>query len=135
MPLALLADHLEREGADIADGGWALDALASRWAVAALSSMAGGELVADKLPFTPGRLQPLPLAGRVLLGGTASAVASLAEGRRSDTGALVGCLGAVVGSVLGYLWRTRLPIPVPPLALALAEDALAFTLGRWALQR
>jgi uncharacterized membrane protein len=134
MPFALLSAHLEREGADIADGGWALDALASPIAVAAVSAMALGEIIADKLPMTPSRLEPLPLAGRVVLGGTACAFAGLAEGRRSDTGALVGSVGVLAGSLLGYGLRTRLPVRLPSLILALTEDVLAFTLGRWALQ-
>ncbi len=133
MPLALLSAHLEREGPDIADGGWVLDLLASRWAVTVLAVAALAELVADKLPFVPARIDPLPLAGRVVLGGTASSLASLAEGRSSDTGAWVGALGAVAGSVTGYWLRMRLPLP--SLLLGLLEDGLAFVLGRWALQR
>jgi uncharacterized membrane protein len=133
MPLALLSVHLEREGPDIADGGWVLDLLASRWAATVLGVAALGELVADKLPFVPARIEPLPLAGRVVLAGTASSLASLAEGRSSDTGAWVGALGAVLGSVTGYWLRMRLPLP--SLLLALLEDGLAFVLGRWALQR
>jgi len=134
MPFALLSGQLEREGADIADGGWALDALASPWAVVALSAMAVGEVIADKLPNTPSRLAPPALAGRVIIGGTACAVASLAQGRRSDIGALVGSVGVIAGSVLGYAWRTQVPLPLPALPRALAEDGLAVMLGRWALQ-
>lgn len=137
MPLAVLSAQLEREGPDIADGGWAVDALATPWAVLGLALAALGEVVADKLPVVPSRLLPLPLAGRVLLGGTTCALASLAGGRRSDTGALIGSLSAVAGSLAGYSLRTLLgrALPVPSLVVALAEDGLALTLAGWAVQR
>jgi uncharacterized membrane protein len=134
MPLAILAAHLEREGPDIADGGWVIDALASPAGALALGVAAVGEVVADKLPRVPGRVEPLPLAGRVVLGGTAGALANLAEGRTSDSGALIGSAGAVIGSLAGYTLRTSRVLPLPPLVLAFGEDALAFTLGRWAVR-
>ena len=134
MPLAILSAHLEREGPDIADGGWIIDALASPAGALALGAAAVGELVADKLPMVPSRLEPLPLAGRVVLGGTACAFASLAEGRTSDSGALIGSAGAVIGSLAGHALRTTGVLPLPPLVRAFSEDALAFTLGRWAVR-
>lgn len=133
MPLALLAQHLERDGPDIADGGWAIDVLASPAGALALGVAAVGELIADKLPWVPSRLEPLPLAGRVVLGGTAGALDSLAEGRASDVGALLAALGALVGSVVGYRLRTGLPLPDP--LVALGEDLLACLLGSWAVRR
>jgi uncharacterized membrane protein len=138
MPLALLSAHLEDHGPDIADGGWALDVLTSPWIAFALGGAAVGELVADKLPFVPDRLMPASLAGRVVLGGTASGLASLAAGRASDRGALVGSLGAIVGSVVGYALRTTArrawPGAVQSVLVAVSEDALAFALGRWAVR-
>jgi uncharacterized membrane protein len=137
MPLAIVAAHLEREGPDIADGGWAIDLLASPWGALGLGCAALGEVLVDKLPFAPSRLRPLPLSGRVVLAGTACALWSLAQGRTSDSGALVGSLGGVLGSVAGYSLRTRLPrlLRVPGLVVAVVEDGLAFWLGRWAVQR
>jgi uncharacterized membrane protein len=138
MPLALLSVHLEHEGPDIADGGWALDVLTSPWVAFALGVAALGELAADKLPIVPDRLMPVSLAGRVLLGGTASGLASLAAGRTSDRGALLGSLGAIVGSVAGYALRTTArrvwPGAVQSVLVAVSEDALAFALGRWAVR-
>jgi uncharacterized membrane protein len=136
LPLALLADRLGREGPDIADGGWAVDLLTARPAAVVLGLAAAGEVLADKLPRTPSRVAPLPLAGRVVLGGTTCALQSLAEGRASDSGARVGALGAVAGSVVGYTARTRLSrlLPLPGVLVALIEDGLAWWLGRWAIQ-
>jgi uncharacterized membrane protein len=136
MPLAILAAYLGREGPDIADGGWAIDALASRIGGVALGLAAVGEVAVDKLACLPGRIEPLPLAGRIVLGGGAGALASLAEGRTSDSGALAGSLGALAGSLAGYALRTKLPrvVPLPGLLVAVCEDALAFNLGRWAVR-
>ena len=108
MPLALLSAHLQPSRAGLADRGWAVDVLASPWGAVSLGVAAVGEVVADKLPIIPSRLDPLPLAGRVVLGGTAGALQSLAEGRASDIGALAASLGALVGSVVGYQLRTGL---------------------------
>jgi uncharacterized membrane protein len=131
MPLAILARHLAHEGPDIADGGWPIDLLASGGGATALAVAAALELVADKLPVTPSRLNPLPLVGRVVLGGSVGVAFSLSEGRASDRGALFGTLGAVAGSLAGYALRTKLPLPA--WLLALVEDGLAFGLGRWAV--
>jgi uncharacterized membrane protein len=133
MPLAVLAAHLRREGPDIADGGWIIEVLASTAGAAVLGLAAIGEVITDKLPNVPARVDPLPLAGRVFLGGCAGAFSSLAEGRASDRGALIGSLGAAVGALTGYTLRTRLP--GPPLAVALFEDVLGFALARWAITR
>jgi uncharacterized membrane protein len=133
MPLAVLALHLEREGPDIADGGWILEALASPAGAAALGAAAVGEVIADKLPSVPSRVEPLPLAARVILGGCVGAFGNLAEGRASDRGALIGSLAAVAGALAGYALRTRLP--GPPLLMALFEDVLGLGLARWAVNR
>src|SRR5918911_946168 len=137
MPLALLAAHLQRNRPDIADRAWAVDVLASTPSAVGLGVAAVGEILADKLPIIPSRLEPLPLAGRVVLGGAAGALQSLAEGRASDVGALGASIGALVGSVVGYQLRTGLQrrLRLPGLVLALGEDGLAFGLGRWAVRR
>jgi len=128
----VLAAYLGRQGPDIADGGWAVDLLSSRWGGRALAAAALIEIGLDKTPLVPGRVEPGPLAGRIVASGAACALAALAEGRTSDSGALLGSLGAAVGSVVGYTLRTRLPLP--GLALAVAEDAAAFNLARWAVR-
>ena len=51
-----------------------LKSMASPKAANALRLMALGELVGDKLPKTPNRTAPLPLAGRAALGGLCGAV-------------------------------------------------------------
>ena len=129
---ALLARSISTEGPDIADGGWILDVLAHRRVALALGLATLPEFILDKLPFALSRLLPPLLAVRVISGGTTAALHSLAEGGRSDQGAVVGSLGAVVGSVAGYWWRTRMPGPA--LVLALVEDAVALALGAWSVR-
>ena len=137
MPLALVAAHLQRHPPlEPITAGWALDWLGSRLAVQLLGVAALGEVIADKLPVVPDRLEPVPLAGRVILGGTACALASQADGGSPDTAALVGALSAIGGSLVGYSlrsWLTRV-LPARAVDVALAEDILAFLLGSWALK-
>src|SRR5579864_1972634 len=110
IPFLVESAYLEREGPDIADGGPVLDFLATPLAVRVLSLAALTEIVLDKTPFVPDRLLPLPLGARVIVSGVAGALMSLAEGRTSDSGALVGSIGGALGSVAGYAMRTRLPL-------------------------
>jgi len=135
LPMALLAWRISTEGPDIADGGVVVDVLAHRRTAVVLGIAALGELILDKLPFMPSRVRPIPYAGRVVAGGTAAAFQSLAQGRRSNRGALLRSLGALVGTLGGYWVRTSLLRALPPLLAALVEDALAVGLGLWATHR
>jgi uncharacterized membrane protein len=135
LPMALLARRISSDGPDIADGGIVLDVLARRRTAVVLGLAAIGELIADMLPFTGSRTRPLPFVARVIIGGTAGAFQGLAEGRRSDRGALLGSLGALAGTLGGYWLRTSLLGRLPPLVAALTEDALAIGLGLWATSR
>jgi len=85
-----------------------------------------GELVGDKLPFTPSRLSAGPFAGRVIFGAGGGAL--LAHTRRASlpAGAGAGVLAALAGAKAGYEARTALTARgLPDLPVALAEDALA----------
>lgn len=97
-----------------------------------------GELVADKLPVTPPRTNPGSLGGRI----TSGAIVGLAAGsERHGTGAklggaLVGAVGAVVGTYGGYHAR-KLAVEtsgLPDLSIALVEDGTAATLARAAVR-
>ena len=132
VPFAVESAYLEREGPDIADGGWSIDLLASRQAAVVLATAALVEIGLDKTPLVPDRLRPVPLAARIVAAGTACALTSLAEGRTSDSGALIGSVFGAIGSLCGYTFRTRLPLPA--WLLAFAEDSLAFFLARWAVR-
>jgi uncharacterized membrane protein len=88
-------------------------------------------LIADKLPFTPNRTDPAPLAARLVAGGLCGAAVAVAEGRPLGLGLALGSLGALAGTFAGYHLR-RLATRqghVPDLEAALIEDTLAVLAG------
>ena len=86
-----------------------------------------GELVLDKLPFTPSRKQPGPFIGRILSGGLAGAALAAGLCQSLAAGGVAGALGAVAGTLGGYQARTGLvrALAVPDYVVALAEDVVA----------
>jgi uncharacterized membrane protein len=86
-----------------------------------------GELVADKLPFTPSRKRPGPFAARIVTGALSGAALTAGLGHSLAGGAVAGALGGVAGTLGGYRARTGLvrALGVPDYVVALAEDAVA----------
>ncbi len=86
-----------------------------------------GELVADKLPFTPSRTRPGPFAARVVSGALAGAALAAGSGGTLALGAVAGALGGVVGTLGGYRARTGLvrALGTPDYVVAVAEDVVA----------
>jgi len=99
-----------------------------------LTLAAAGECLADKLPMMPDRVAPLPLLGRLLAGSLCGAVISTRLGRSGLAGATVGALAAFAFAHAGYRARSALVKRSrwPDAAVALAEDAVALGLARWA---
>jgi uncharacterized membrane protein len=91
------------------------------------SVLAVGELIGDKLPQTPSRISPFPLIARLAFGGLVGAIAATGLHGSAVEGVLLGAIGALAGSFIGFHLRTRLRprFNCPDLPLALAEDALA----------
>ena len=90
-----------------------------------LSLLALGELVADKLPKTPSRKVPVQFGTRVLTGALAGAAIAAAAGMLVP-GAVLGAIGAVIGTYGGAALRSRLAAAFGrDLPAALLEDALA----------
>lgn len=129
LPLALLA-----RSAPGACGGAAglvvrqLHTPVARW-LTALAAL--GELIGDKLPMTPSRLDPGPLAGRFLFGGVAGGILARKAGCSTAAGALLGAAGAGIGAFTGYHLRAALATssPAPDPLLGAAEDGIALALG------
>lgn len=92
---------------------------------------AAGELVADKLPQTPSRLDPGPLGGRLTLGAAAGAGIAAATGRSQVLGVVFGAAGAALGSWAGARYRAVMAERggAPDAVWALAEDAVAIGVG------
>ncbi|HEY8598704.1 MAG TPA: hypothetical protein VIL85_09750 [Thermomicrobiales bacterium] len=101
--------------------------LGSRGALIAFGLGAVGEYVGDKLPQTPGRLQPGPLGGRVAFGALTGAASCRAAGLSPVVGGALGALGALGGSAGGFALRTIIGprLGLPDFPLALLEDAAA----------
>lgn len=132
LPLALLslaAHQGDRDQLDLPG------ILASPKVTALLLANAAGEIVVDKLPFTPSRLNPGSLVVRAGLGGLAGALLSRDTRQQAFRGAAIGAVGALVGSYAGYHVRadlvamTGLPDPL----LAVLEDIAAVTIGSHAV--
>jgi uncharacterized membrane protein len=107
-----------------------------------------GELVVDKLPFTPSRLERRGLIFRSVAGAASGACVAAAQGRPAWRGALPGLLGALAGSFAGYRARTflthvalqagerhRWPPAATQVGVAVAEDAASVGLSLWVLRR
>lgn len=111
-------------------------ALRSPLAFAAFALAAGGEIVGDKLPFTPDRIAPGPLGGRVASGALVGAAVARDARLAPAVGGAIGAIAAVGGSFGGYYARRALAraTPLPAITWALAEDALAVALALVALR-
>jgi uncharacterized membrane protein/uncharacterized protein (UPF0548 family) len=106
--------------------------LASPWAPRVLGLFALGELVVDKLPFTPARVTPVPLTGRILGGALAAGASVSGRSKGAVLGAaLLGAAAAVASSWAFYALRRYATqrLHVPNVAAALTEDALVAALA------
>ena len=94
------------------------------------------ELIADKLPFVPSRIQPGPLVWRFLAGGFCGSALALAAGFAWIFAAAIGGIAAIVGSYMGYwLRRSITSQSVKDLPIALLEDATAILLALFVVSR
>ena len=93
-----------------------------------------GELVGDKLPKTPSRLEPPGLAARFVLGAVAGAVLARASARPMVPAALVASAAAVVSARVGHDLRRAASTRVPPLLAAVVEDVVAIGLATYAVR-
>jgi uncharacterized membrane protein len=99
------------------------------WTRRLLVAAAAGELVADKLPATPSRLEPAGIAGRLALGALAAALFARTRQAPWIPAAAIGGSSAVVAAKLGHDVRARLAQHAPDPVVAVGEDALALGLA------
>jgi uncharacterized membrane protein len=104
-------------------------------AVIVFSLFACGEFVGDKLPQTPNRTAPGPLAARLVFGGLVGAVAATGVEGSAIEGVFLGALGALLGAFGGYLARKYLVewSQRPDWNIAVIEDAFAVVVTVFAL--
>ena len=97
-----------------------------------LTVLAVGELVNDKLPRTPSRKAPAPFIARLVTGALCGAALG-AAGHALLGGLVAGALGAVVGTLGGFEFRSRLVSAFGgnDLPVALLEDAVAIGGALW----
>ena len=105
--------------------------MGSRWSVAIFTLLALLEYVADLLPRTPRRTTPGPLITRIVLGGLSGAGLTASAGESLLLGAVLGGIGAVLGSFGGYEARKRLvsALGVKDAMIAIPEDLVAISLA------
>jgi uncharacterized membrane protein len=99
--------------------------------------LAFAELIGDKLPFTPSRLTIGPLGARLVSGAICGGALAAPGGQGLATGAVVGAIGGLAGSFAGFHARragTAAKV-LPPVAVALIEDAIAIGLAILAVSR
>jgi uncharacterized membrane protein len=99
--------------------------LANKISLFIFSLFALGELIADKLPFIPPRIQAGPLGVRILFGAMCGAALCFSAAASPVLGAILGGLGGIAGAFAGYAYRRRFSLTVPDLLLALVEDLVA----------
>jgi uncharacterized membrane protein len=89
--------------------------------------LAAGEYIGDKLPRTPNRTDPGPLAARLVFGGLVGAIAATGLRGPALEGVILGVTGALIGAFGGYLVRRELVqlLNCKDWQIAVAEDALA----------
>jgi uncharacterized membrane protein len=88
-----------------------------------------GELVIDKLPMTPSRLEPPGLAGRWVSASLAAAVLARSGHRRPIPAAAIASATALAAAKVCHDARAALARHFPDPAVAVAEDALAIGLA------
>jgi uncharacterized membrane protein len=107
----------------------------STTAVAVFSLLAIGELIADKLPMIPKRTAPAPLMARLVTGALCGACLCAAAGKSLLAGALLGGIGGIVGSYLGYGIRRRVDLHIKDAVVAVCEDVVAVGLALFLVSR
>jgi uncharacterized membrane protein len=105
--------------------------------VAIFTLAAIGEIVNDKLPKTPPRTAPPSIVIRMVMGAFAAATLSVGTGGPLWIGALLGAIGALIGTFGGYYVRTGVvkALHSPDWPIALVEDAVAVCGGLFLASR
>ena len=105
--------------------------ITSSKAATTFAVLASGELIGDKLPNTPNRTAFPQVSGRIVAGALSGAALTEADGQPLAYGAVLGAVGAVVGTFAFFQLRHWLTHEkdLPDAFIAIAEDALAIGAG------
>lgn len=132
-PMAVLSWYAYLEYLPVS-GSWA--EWSGRLSVAIiLTVLAAAELAADKLPRIPNRTSAAPLLWRLALGGLIGAIAATALNGPGIEGVLLGVVGALLGSFVGFMVRRDLveKIGCKDWHIAVVEDLCAILFAAFAL--
>jgi uncharacterized membrane protein len=88
---------------------------------------AAGEMIADKTALVGDRIDPLPLAGRAIIGAGLGAVIAAEQDENAVLGGLFGAAAAVVATYVAYHARKRLPLS--SVTGGLLEDSLVIAIA------
>lgn len=107
--------------------GTPLAFMGSAIAVGIFTLLAIVELVGDLMPKTPARTTPVPLIARIVMGGLSGACLYAAASQSLAVGAVLGVIGALIGTYAGYHIRKALVngLQVKDIMIAIPEDILA----------
>lgn len=105
--------------------------------VGLFTAAALGEYVGDKLPSTPSRTAPVPLIGRLALGGLVGAIMATAFRRPLAGGIVMGAVGALAGAYGGFGLRRGLTkgSGLPDLPVAICGDVAAVSIAIGAMRQ
>ncbi len=107
--------------------GTPLSFMGSTAAVAIFTLLAIVELAGDVMPKTPARTAPAPLIARIVTGGLCGASLYAAAAQPLAVGAVLGLIGALIGTYGGYNIRKALVngLKVKDIMIAIPEDIVA----------
>jgi uncharacterized membrane protein len=111
--------------------GTPLSFMGSTVAVVIFTLAAVGEYVTDQLPSTPARTVPMQFIARLLMGALSGACICVSAGQSLLVGAVLGAVGAVIGTYGGYHARKALVngLKVKDILIAIPEDLIAIGLA------
>jgi uncharacterized membrane protein len=101
----------------------------SSWAKRLFVAGAALELVVDKLPVTPSRLEARGIIARLALGALAAGLSAQTRQAGWFPAAAIGASSAAVAAKVGHDVRARLAHHAPDPAVAVVEDVLALGLA------
>jgi uncharacterized membrane protein len=99
------------------------------WTRRVLAAAAVGELIADKLPTTPSRLEPPGIVGRLVMGALAAGLFAQTRQAPRLPASGIGAATAIVAAKIGHDVRAQLAKQVPDPAVAVVEDTVALSLA------
>lgn len=103
-----------------------------RWLHLGFMTLAAGEMAADKTKYVSDRTDPLPLTGRIVMGGVCAAAVAHSAGGHVAGAAVIGGAAATGSAFLFNRLRkaTTSSRLLPDAVVALAEDGIVLAAGR-----